>query len=242
MDISAAHAILAVLAVALGTFVQAALGFGLALIAAPLLVLVDRDFVPGPLIAACLLLGLWMAWRERRAVDLGNLKAAVAGRVLGTPPAALLMGSLSAAAFDMLFASLVLLAVGISLVHPRIRPTPRAVFWAGAASGFMSTISSIGGPPMALVYQNAQGAVLRANLAVLFVMGCLVSLVALSLIGRFGLHELGRGMLLAAGLVLGVALSTPLRRYVDKREVRPLLLGLCFVSALLVLLRALLTL
>src|SRR5690606_14903468 len=142
---SPAQALLALLIVAFGTAVQATLGFGLALISAPLLLLIQRAFVPGPLIAVCLLLGLWMAWQEREAVDLGNLRPALLGRVLGTLPAAALMGSLSAAAFDLLFALLVLLAVGISLVHPHIRPTRGAVFSAAAASGFMSTISSIGG-------------------------------------------------------------------------------------------------
>ena len=238
MDLTASEMLLAVAIVALGTAVQASIGFGLAMIAAPLLLLIDRALVPGPLIAAALVLVLWMAFRERGAIDLSHFRAGVIGRIAGTPPAALLMGTMSAAAFDIVFGVLVMLAVAISLMHPHIRPTPRSVFFATAASGFMSTISSIGGPPLALVYQNAQGPALRANLAMLFIFGCTISLLALSLVGRFGLLELGYAGLLSAGVGLGVLASGPLQRHMDRRAVRPYLLGLCFVSASLVLVRA----
>lgn len=241
MDLSWTEAFCAIAIVALGTSVQASIGFGLAMITAPLLVLLSRDFVPGPLIAANLALGIWMALRERQALDLGNFKPAIAGRVLGTVPAALLVGTLSAAAFDLVFASLVILAVLVSLIHPHIRPTPKAVFWGMAASGFMGTISSISGPPLALVYQNARGAALRANMAALFVMGYGMSLLALVLVGDFRLAELGQSAVLLLGVALGAALSGRLKRLVDKRNVRPLLLALCLLSAALVLGRALLS-
>jgi hypothetical protein len=49
----------------------------------------------------------------------------------------------------------VLLAVGLSMVTARLRPTPGTLVSAGFASGFMGWRASIGGPPMALVYQRA---------------------------------------------------------------------------------------
>lgn len=227
------------LIVSIGTAVQASIGFGLSMIAAPLLLLIDPALVPAPLILIALLLSLWMAWQDRQAINLGNFKAAIAGRLLGTPPAALLLGSISATTFDLVFSLLVLLAVALSLVHSTLQATPRNVFFATALSGFMGTISSVGGPPIALVYQNASGADLRANLAVLFVLGTTMSLVALALVGRFDSSDVLITAWLFGGVVLGVLLSGPLKQRLDRTTARPWLLCLCFISAAGVLSRAL---
>src|SRR5690606_33199689 len=114
--------LLAVLIVALGTAVQASIGFGLAMIAAPLLLLIDPALVPGPVIVTALVLSLWVAWLDRAAIDLRHFKVAIAGRLVGTPPAALLLGSVSAATFDLVFGALVLVAVALSLWRGRIEP------------------------------------------------------------------------------------------------------------------------
>jgi uncharacterized membrane protein YfcA len=242
LDLSVLDLVLAVFVVAVGTAIQASIGFGLAMIAAPILLLIDRNLVPGPLIAAALFLVTWVAWKDRQAINMAHFKAALLGRLVGTPPAAILIGTVSAVTFDMIFGALVLLAVVISLIHANIRATPRNVFFATMAAGFMSTISSIGGPPVALVYQNIRGAELRANLSVLFMMGCTTSLIALSLVGRFHLKDLAYSLVLIIGIVIGVACSAPLRTFIDRHTARPFLLGLCAISSLLVLGRALLTL
>src|SRR5687767_10868479 len=109
--------VLAILVMAIGTALQASLGFGLAMIAAPLLLLLDPILVPGPLLSAALLLTLWVAWKERHAITSGYLGATISGRLLGTVPAILLLGTISALAFDIIFAILVLLAVGMSVWH-----------------------------------------------------------------------------------------------------------------------------
>ena len=106
----------------------------------------------------------------------------------------------------------------------------------------MSTISSIGGPPVALVYQNTSGSELRGNLAMLFTMGCVISLTALTIIGRFHLQDVYYSLLLIIGVIVGVLCSGPFKRLIDKQSVRPWLLALCSLSAVLVLARALISL
>lgn len=242
MNLSWLDAVLAILVVTIGTAVQSSIGFGLAMIAAPLLMLIEPAFVPGAMVAIALLLAIWMTWDDRHAIDYSTLKAGVAGRLCGTPPAALFLGTVSAATFDLVFGALVLLAVGMSLWHSTIRPTPWNVFFATVASGFMGTISGIGGPPLALVYQNSNGAELRANLSVLFLIGTSISLVALVLIGRFGLDDLAYTGILLIGIAAGLLCRGPVKRRLDRGSARPWLLGLCTVSALGVLLRAVLAL
>ena len=53
--------------------VHGSAGMGFALIAAPMLVLIDATLVPGPLLAAGLTLTVMMAIRERRAIDVWGL-------------------------------------------------------------------------------------------------------------------------------------------------------------------------
>ena len=222
-----------------GTALQSTVGFGLGLVAGPLLVLIDRAYIPGPMLFAAMLLTSYMAFRERQAIDLSGLKYSIMGRLLSTPVAALIIGMISATAFDLLFASMILAAVGMSLIHNKIQPTARNIFLAAIASGIMSTIGAIGGPPLALVYQNTRGPELRANLAALFAVGCLISLIALAMVGRFILADLIRSGILLIGVSIGLIISRSLVRVLDKYTLRPYVLGVCTIAALVVLGRAL---
>ncbi len=222
-----------------GSAVQGAAGFGLGLIAAPILLLLDPRWVPGPLMAAGFGLTILVAYRERADIDMMGLRFAFVGRTIGTVAAALLLTALSAKAFDVVFGGLVLLGVGLSLLGTRISPTPGHAVSAGLLSGFMGTISSIGGPPLALLYQREGGPRLRATLAALFVTGNAISIAALAWIGRFGVVEIGLSGLLFPAALLGFAAAGWLRSVVDRAGVRPLVLALSAASATAVLVKAL---
>ena len=55
----------------------------------------------------------------------------------------------------LLFGGLILLGVCLSLSGLRLPPIRGVLVGAGALSGVMGTVASIGGPPMALLYQDA---------------------------------------------------------------------------------------
>ena len=225
--------------VLLGATLQATVGFGMALIAAPTLLLIYPDFVPGPLMAASMTLTLLVVWSERAHVDLRGMTFAALGRVAGTAVAATFLALASVALFDLAFGVLVVLGVVLSALRPNLVPTRTATAMAGLASGLMGTISAIGGPPMALVYQNAGAAQLRSTLAGFFVLGTTISVAALWGIGRFGVEEAWLALLLCPAMAGGFFLAGPLRRRVSDRAIRPLVLGLSLVAAALVLWRSL---
>ncbi len=233
------EAALVLAVVAAGSAVQAAAGFGVALIAAPVLLLVYGPLIPGPLIAASTLLTVLMAYRDRHAIDFHGLAWALSGRVIGTAAAAVFLSLASQDAFDVAFAVMVLAGVLVSLVGVRIEPRPASSAAAGALSGLMGTISSIGGPPMALLYQHAGGPRLRATVSGFFVIGSTMSLSVLAAVGRFGAEEIGLALFLCPAVVVGYALAGPLRDRIDSTGVRPLILGLCSASAAFVLWRVL---
>jgi uncharacterized protein len=57
---------------------------------------------------------------------------------------------------------------------------------AGAASTYMGTITAVGGPPIALIYQNQKGPLVRANMSAFFLVASFFSLTALVTAGYLG--------------------------------------------------------
>lgn len=218
----------------LAAVVHGSAGMGFALIAAPILVLVDTALVPGPLLAAGLTLTVLMAFRERRAVDLKGLGWALLGAGVGCAAAIPVLRSLTPAQFAVLFATLLLVAVAMSAAGFHLKPSPKVNMGGGFASGFMGTISTVGGPPMALIYQRESGPTLRSTLAVYFTFAGVMSVSALYVAGKMGAHDVVLGGYLAPGLILGYFLSTFTKRFVDQRFLRPIVLILATAAAIVV--------
>jgi uncharacterized membrane protein YfcA len=223
--------------VTLGASVQATLGFGMALIAAPLLLLIEPQFVPGPLMAASLCLTGLVAHRDRAHIDIAGMKSATLGRVLGTLIAMTFLSVASAQSFDLVFGVLVVFGVLLTVFHPALRPTRLTTGLAGVASGLMGTISSIGGPPMALVYHDAGAARLRGTLAGFFLFGTVISVAGLAIVGRYGWYEIQLSLILCPGMIVGFFVGLSLRRWVSDRAIRPMVLGLSLLAAAVVLFR-----
>ena len=230
---------LALFIVALAAALQSAIGFGLALVAAPFLLLIDPRLIPGPLVMASLVLTALTAYRDRAHIDLQGMGAALVGRALGTVLAAIFLAFASTFFFDLAFGSMVMLAAVLSGAGLHFSPNRTSALVAGGASGLMGTISSIGGPPMAIIYQNASTGTLRGTLAGYFAAGTVLTLAALWSVGRFGEEEILLGLMLAPGTLVGFGLGHISRDRIPDSIVRPMIIGLSFFSGLFVLIRAL---
>jgi len=238
MPLTGSEAALAMVIMAGAAAVQATIGFGAGLIAAPLLLLIHPAFAPTPLLAASLVLTALVAWRERLSVEVEGLKFIITGRAIGTVPAVWVFATISGAAFDALFGLLVLLAVGLSLVRGGFERSGRNLTLAGIASGMMGTLSSIGGPPVALMYQSVPPAVFRATLGVHLIVGTSMSLLSIWLVGRLGAVELALSGILIPPVLLGYGLSRFGMHLVDATLLRRAVLVLSSSAALAVVARA----
>ncbi len=225
--------------VAVGALLQGSVGFGLAMVSAPVLVLIDPQFVPAPLLVASLSLTSLTAYRDRAGIDLSGLQWALMGRVAGTAVGIFALTRLSGDRFILIFGVLVLISVALSVSGLHLRPNRRTLIGAGTLSGFMGTTSSIGGPPMALVYQHAPGTRLRGTLAGYFIVGVSISLAALAAIGRLGQDELWLALLLQPGILAGFAVSSRAIGRLDEGHTRPAVLTVAGVMALVVIVREL---
>ena len=225
--------------VAVGAMVQGSVGFGLGLVAAPTLMLIDNRMVPGPLLFAALTLTLLMTHREWRAIDFMGLSWALGGRVAGVVAGASTLTLLSGDGIAIVFGLLVLTAVALSASGLHVTPGPGTLIGAGALSGFMGTLSAIGGPPIALLYQHADGPRIRGTLSVFFVVGTGLSLAALRFIGRLGAVEFILAASLLPGIVLGFAVSGMTRRFLDRGYTRVAVLAVSATAGAIVALRQL---
>jgi uncharacterized membrane protein YfcA len=230
----------AAVAVLVGAAVQGAVGLGLGLVAAPVFALLDPTLVPATILLTTSLLPLLTAARELEGVDWRGLGFALPARVLGTGAGAWVVVTQPATTVAVVVAVVVLGAVGLSVTTWDARPTPGALVAAGLVSGVSGTATSVGGPPVALLYQRAEGRVLRATMGVYFLVGNVVSLTVLAGAGEVGLRDVGRAAVLVPFVVVGFLVSGPLRRRVDGPSLRRAVLLLSAGSAVLLLLRTLL--
>lgn len=225
--------------VAVGAAIQGGVGFGMNLLAAPLLALIDTELVPGPAIAAAVTLTVLVAIRERTSIDRSGVAYALVGRVPGTVVGALLIAAIPERGVAITVGVAVLVAAALNVGRPRIRPTPPTLLLAGAVSGFASTVSSVGGPPMAVVYANEPGPVIRGSLSMIFVVGGAMSLIALAAVGNFGGDDVARSAVLLVPGTLGFLASKRLAEHLDAGRTRVAVLTVSVVGALVVLLQEL---
>jgi uncharacterized membrane protein YfcA len=223
---------------ALGAFVQGTIGFGVALVAAPLLVLVEPNLVPGPLLAAAVPLNLLMWRRERTAVKSGTLRWPMLGQVGGTVLAVVVLGVVSQRSISLLIGSVILAAVLLSILGLKLRPTSGNLIGAGVLSGFMGTTSAVPGPPLALVHQHVEAGRFRATLATFFLVGAAFSLSGLAVAGRFGTLELLSSLGMVPGVLVGFVASGRSAPRINRKILRYAVLVTSAIAAVAVIVRA----
>lgn len=225
--------------VATGAALQGSVGIGFTVLAAPLLVLLAPELVPGPILMLGVLIAGMTTTREFRAVDLRELGLALSGRIAGTIGAGTVLALLPPTAFGLVFAVMLLAAIALSLLKWHVLPTAPNLVAAGLLSGFMGTITSVGSPPMGLVYQNMPGPKVRATVSAFFLLGATFSVVTLAAVGRFTTAEAAATLWLVPPVLLGFLASRHLVRYVDKSKhgVKTTVLAISAFAAVVLLVR-----
>ncbi|WP_087020012.1 sulfite exporter TauE/SafE family protein [Thaumasiovibrio subtropicus] len=220
------------LALAVGCFVQSSIGFGMAIVAAPIVFFFEPRFVPGTLTFMGLILAGTNTYQLRKHISYRGLGAAFVGRVPGTLVAGWLLMVMTSQQLAIVLGGGVLLAVVVSLSKVKIQPTNQSLFWAGFASGVMGTATSIGGPPMAIVLQHAEGGKLRANLSAYFLFSCILSLFMLSYTGHFSWWHVKYALIMLPPSLIAIWFSTKVQHLIKAEWMRMAILILCSISGL----------
>ncbi|MEV6029980.1 sulfite exporter TauE/SafE family protein [Nonomuraea sp. NPDC052116] len=208
------------------------MGFGLGLVAAPVLTMLDPDLMPGAIQVVNVTLPLFTLAAEWRTVDWRGLGFAVLGRLPGSVIGAVIVVYVSAYSRGVFVAVMVLVAVALTARALSVPRNGVTLASAGFVSGITGTATGIGGPPMGLVYQHAKGPQIRATLAMFFFLSAAQSLVILAVVDELPARALTTGAILIVPMVLGFLVSGPLRRYLDGGKVRVAVLVVAAASAL----------
>ena len=228
---------LAFLIVIIGSILQGSIGFGLGPFSVPLLLLIDPVFVPGPLLLSALVLTILMYNREHQSVNKQEIKWAVFGRIIGTIIGAAILTIISKNHLSLLFALVILLSLIIFISGIKVKMSNSNLIFVGAISGFMGTTTSIGGPPMALLYQDKKGPRIRGTLSGIFMIGTIIALISLIIINKFWLPELLVSLLLMPGIFIGYFFSRYSSKFIDKGYIRPVILIVSALTSIVLILR-----
>jgi uncharacterized membrane protein YfcA len=233
--VSTSLLLLTALVVVAAAFVQGSTGLGFALIVAPVVGLIEPRLLPVLLLVLMIPLNVYVAWRERHALDAGGASWITAGRVAGTAGGLWVLVAVPASGLSLLIGGSTVLAALASLLAPSFVPGRRALLTAGAVTGVTETATGIGGPPLALVYQHRPAPELRSTIAICFLIGEIVSLALLGVTGKIDDDQVRVALLLLPALGLGALLSRAVHHRVDGALMRRLVLGFALVSGVVVL-------
>lgn len=219
-------------------FAQGSAGMGFAMIAAPVVSLVDPTLIPVMLLVLMIPLNAYVGWRERGDLDWRGVKWISLGRFLGTFIGLWILVVVSVYQLSLLIGISTVVAAVVALLAPAFDPNRPGLAAVGLITGITETSTGVGGPPLALAYQHKSGPTLRSTVAACFLVGEVISLVVLGIGGQID----GGTLLVAASLlpflVLGSFVSKFTHHRLDGPVLRYLVLSFAIVSGIVVILRA----
>lgn len=198
------------------SFLQASVGYGFGLVAAPLLVIVDIRLVPVPLILASLVTMFQVALQNRAALNLLAIRPLLVGMLAGSPIGALLLLALSSEAFIYLVIGVVSIGLAVSVFGLSVPINNQSQFVAGALSNIFGTTTGMGGAPLALLFQHETGPNIRAVLSSGFFVGGLFASTTLLLAGLINHESLWLALHLVPGLLAGGFVGKRFAHYIDR--------------------------
>jgi uncharacterized protein len=227
-------------ALIIGATLQGSVGYGMGLLVSPILILVSPRLIPGPFLFAALILTILMILREHQNVDLFGLRWVLAGCVPGTILGTALLSILPQSKFNLIFGSFILLAVIMSKDRVHFQLHLPILLGVGFLSGVMGVIGGIGGPPVALIYQESSSGRLRSTISGYFIISTLITLASLAISKHFGWEEVQLSLLQIPGIVIGFFLSFRLIKYMGSASLRPYILWISAMAGVFVIIKEIL--
>jgi uncharacterized membrane protein YfcA len=194
--------------------------------------------MPGAMLVAGASLPMLILARESLHTDWPGASWALAGRVAGTVGGIWVLAVVSVRALGVVVGCMVLAVVALSIRAAAVPRNRITLVTAGVISGVTGTATSIGGPPVALLYQHETGPRVRASLSVFFSVGNSVALAALALTGHLPGRDVLAGLVFAGCAAAGFAAAAGLRRFLDGGRTRAAVLAAAGGSALILIVRS----
>lgn len=213
-----------------GGCLQGSIGFGMAVVALPFLIVIEPALLPQSMLLASMPFAILMALRTWGDCEWRDVVFISLARMPGTLVAVWLLGILSQDFIALTAAILVIAAVIISIRAPAINRTMPVLGIAGFVSGLFTATAAIGGPPIALIFQHETGAKIRSTMSFMAVISLTFTVLILSVGGQLDGTDLRTGLSIAPAPLVGLYLSRFLIPYSDQR-LRTFVLVICAAAA-----------
>lgn len=221
----------------LGTILQRLSGQGFGMVAAPTVALMAPEFLPASLLMIGMGVGLSSSVFDLEVIEKRDIVPGFIGRALGAVIAAWIAVRItSPELLGGIVAIIVYIAIALSILGLTAKIQPVSLMIAGLSAGIMGTLTAVGAPPMAILYQNTEARRSAATQNLFFCFGMVVSVSALAWSGLVGLHHFMFAAMIAPAAALGLLAARPLAGRIAKSAVRPISLGLAGCAATILLL------
>lgn len=215
---------------------QSITGFGLVIVAAPLLMLFydPKLTVPVMLLLACcanFAQGLF----SLRTANLKLVFWLYLGVLCGQPLGFWAFDHAASTTLKIFISAIVLLSLGtMQAMHLRVRECPQNSWITGIFSGFTSITAGMGGPPFLIymAYTKMTVEVMRATCFVFFFLCNATSLTSYTIGGLSLGPAWGEFIYLLPALVLGILVGHAIYSYVPKAFIRRLIFVLLYLTCL----------
>lgn len=224
------------LAVMFGSAVEAASGYGVAVIELPVLAVAFPSHMPALIVLLGIPLVILMAGVERKHIDAPVVVQVSAGQLAGSLAAIPVLDAVSGRSLRLLFGCATLAALaGMTLLRGSVTRTGPRSFAAGLGSGLMGTSTGIGGVPLAVVFGREHGPGIRATLGIIYTAGAAFSVGTLLIARRLDTADLRLALYLCVPVLAGFAAGRVLLRRVSARFLRGVVLAVVAGSAVFLL-------
>lgn len=224
--------------IAVGATVQSMLGLGLGIVGAPILAMLEPSLVPALLLLLSIPVATATTVVEWRHVDWRTIAWVLPARVPGVAFGAWLLSRFGERELGVAIAVMVLVAVALTARTVTVSRSATTLVAAGFSAGAAGTATAIGGPPIALAVSGRPAREARATLSFFFAAGSVVSLLGLWVVDAVPSSTWPLAALYLPVVVAALVLGVRVRDRVPREAFRRAVLGLCVVSALVLLLRS----
>lgn len=232
--------LVAVAVIIFGSVVQGTIGFGLGLLSAPFIAIAIPDAIPVVLVMVAWPIGGVTAMREHHALDHFALRWMLVGAVPGTLIGLWIIHLASASTLGVIVGITTLLGVLATIVSPPIPVTRTSACTAGLIGNITGTAASVGGPPVALLFQHHRGPIVRSTLGAYFAISATLSVVGYGVTGTITEDKLWLVLALLPAMLFGAWLSKHFHGLVDAGWLRPSVLVLSSIAGVIAILRGVL--
>lgn len=216
----------------IGSIAQGCTGIGFGLIAGPVLVAIDSDFAPGPLLLMALVISVRHVVVEWTHLDRPGLRSLLMGAPVGMAGGLVVLSALSDRALALLVGSIVTVAAVVVLAGVGPRRNRRTMLAGGAFTAFTGVTAGLPGPPISIVYHDAPPAMLRSTGSLFSSLFVVVATILLVVLGEFGDREVELTLMLVPPTLLGLIGARYLRPMIDATVFRPVILVLAGLGGL----------